>query len=67
MLANKMKEYELLEAVLKKKIEAVCETDPYGLSPQTLYKNIYHSTGSYEKLSKIFEVLPSLVKAIKES
>ena len=62
-----MKEYELLETALKKKIEAVCETDPYGLSPQTLYKNIYHSSGSYVKLAEIFEVSPSLVKAIKES
>ncbi|MDF1876742.1 hypothetical protein JHD47_02805 [Sulfurimonas sp. SAG-AH-194-L11] len=63
-----MKEYEDLPRELKMKIEEICELDPYGqLSPQTLYGNIYHSTGSYEQLSMIFEVSPSLVRAIKES
>ena len=62
-----MKEYEDLPRELKVKIEEVCDSDPYGLSPKTLYKNINASSGSYEKLADIFEVMPSVVKAIKES
>ncbi|QOY53035.1 hypothetical protein [Candidatus Sulfurimonas baltica] len=63
-----MKNYEDLPRELKAKIEEICELDPYGLSPKTLYKNIYASkSGSYVKLAEIFEVMPSLVKAIKES
>ena len=62
-----MKNYEDLPRELKAKIEEICELDPYGLSSQTLYKNIYASSGSYVKLAEIFEVMPSLVKAIKES
>ena len=62
-----MKDYEELDEALKQEIKEVCDSDPFGLSPETLYRNIYYSTGSYVKLAEIFEVLPSLVKAIKES
>ena len=62
-----MKDYEELPKELQIALKVVCESDPYGLSPQTIYANIYHSSGSYETLAKIFEVMPSLVKAIKES
>ena len=62
-----MKKFENLPRELKQKIEEICELDPYGLSPQTLYNNIYASSGSYIALANIFEVMPSLVKAIKES
>ena len=62
-----MRDYEELDEGLKKKLEQVCESDPFGLSPKTIYRNIYRSTGSYETIAKIFEVMPSLVKAIKES
>ena len=64
---KQMKDYEDLPRELKQSIEEICELDPYGLSPNTLYRNIYNSTGSYVELAKIFEVMPSLVKAIKES
>lgn len=62
-----MKEYDTLPRELKKEIEEICELDPYGLSPQTLYANVYHSSGSHLQLSKIFDVSPSLVRAIKNS
>ena len=62
-----MKDYEDLPRELKQNIQEICDYDPYGLSPNTLYKNIYHSSGSYIELAKIFEVMPSLVRAIKES
>ena len=62
-----MKEYNELQKELKAKIEEICELDPYGLSPRTLYSNIYHSSGSYVELANIFDVMPSLVKEIKES
>ena len=62
-----MKKFEELPKELQIQIEDICDLDPYGLSPNTLYKNIYTSSGSYAKLAEIFEVMPSLVKAIKES
>jgi len=62
-----MKEYEDLDESLRREIQSVCESDPYGLHPETLYKNIYHSSGDANMLAKIFEVTPSLVKAIKDS
>jgi len=62
-----MKEFEDLPKELQIQIEDISDLDPYGLSPKTLYKNVYNSTGSYEQLANIFEIMPSLVKAIKES
>ena len=62
-----MKEFEDLPKEIQIQIREVCELDPYELSPLTLYLNVYNSTGSYVELSKIFEIMPSLVKAIKES
>ena len=64
---SEMRKFENLPRELKQQIQAICDLDPYGLSPNTLYKNIYASSGSYIELAKIFEVMPSLVKAIKES
>ncbi len=66
-LVSEMKEYEDLPKELKVRIEAICSSDPYGLSPATLYRNIYASSGSDEQLAHLFEVMPSLVRAIKES
>jgi hypothetical protein len=60
-----MKNYEDLEEI-KQELEAISDNDPYGLSPKTLYKNILHSTGDDEALSRIFEVSLSLVKRIKQ-
>ena len=62
-----MRKFEDLPKELQEQIEDICELDPYGLSPQTLYTNVYNSSGSYEKLAEIFEVMLSLVKKIKES
>ncbi len=62
-----MREFEDLPKELQIQIEDICDLDPYGLSPNTLYQNVYNSTGSYVELAKIFEIMPSLVKAIKES
>ena len=62
-----MKEFEDLPKELQIQIEDICDLDQYGLSPSALYKNVYNSTGSYEQLANIFEIMPSLVKAIKES
>ena len=60
-----MKDYEELEEALKERIKKVCELDPYGLSPNTLYKNIYYSTGEVTKIALLFDVMPSLVRDIK--
>ena len=61
-----MKEYEKLPKELRQKLEMICALDPYGLSPQTLYRNIYNSSGTIEQLARLFEVPPSLVQEIKE-
>ena len=63
-----MKDYENLDEELKQQIQEICDYDSYGsLSPETLYRNIYHSSGSYIELAKIFDVVPSLVRSIKEN
>ena len=61
-----MKDYDKLPKELKSKIEMICALDPYGLNPQTLYRNIYTSSGTIEQLARLFEVPPSLVREIKE-
>ena len=62
-----MTKYDDLSGALKDRLEAVCEADPYGLNPKNFYKNIYHSSGSDEQLARIFEIVPSLVREVKES
>lgn len=61
-----MKHFEEIEEGLKRQIKSICDSDPYGLSPETLYQNIYFSSGTTESLAKIFEVSPSLIIAIKD-
>ena len=61
-----MKEFKELPQELQTEIQIVCDSDPYGLNPRTLYKNIFYSTESIETIAKIFEVMPLLVKNIKE-
>ena len=61
-----MKEFKELPQELQTEIQIVCDSDPYGLNPITLYKNILHSTASVEAIAQIFEVMPLLVKNIKE-
>ena len=64
-------EYKEMELVMKKEVLAelreICKLDPHGLTPHSLYTNIYNSSGTYEALSNIFEVSPLIVMAIKES
>jgi len=62
-----MIDYDSLQKKLKEEIQSVCDNDIYGLSPKTLYCNIYRSSGSDETLAKIFEVSPQMIRAIKES
>lgn len=62
-----MIDYDSLKKKLKEEIQSVCDNDPYGLSPQSLYKNIYRSSGSDKTLAKIFEVSPQMIKDIKDS
>ena len=63
---KELKEFKELPQELQNRIQAICDSDPYGLNPRTLYGNILHSTGSIETIAQIFEVVPSLVKMIKE-
>ena len=61
-----MIEYNNLPQGLKTDLEMAVQSDPYGLRPETLYRNIYHSSGSTADLVKIFEVPYSLVLEIKD-
>ena len=62
----KMIDYKDLNTNIKNWLEEIASDDPYGLNPETLYKNIYSSTGDDKTLSKIFEVPVGLIRAIKE-
>ena len=61
-----MIDYKDLNTNIKNWLEEIVSDDPYGLNPETLYKNIYSSTGDDKTLAEIFEVPVGLVRAIKE-
>jgi len=60
-----MKKFEDLDDALKKELEEIVKEDPYGLNPETLYRNIYKSTGPITTIAEIFEVKASIVRKIK--
>ena len=62
-----MKDYEEIDESLKEQLEDIVAEDEYGLQAKSLYNNILHSSGTDEKLSELFAVPVSLVRAIKES
>ena len=62
-----MKKYDELDESIRLELEEVIKNDPYRLKPETLYKNIYNSTGSITKLAEIFDVKASVVRKIKSS
>lgn len=61
-----MKKYEDLDEKLKLELEEIVKYDRYGLKAETLYKNIYNSTGNIKTLAEIFDVKESLVRRIKQ-
>ena len=62
-----MKKYEDLDEGLRKELKQIVLSDKFGLKPETLYKNIFNSTGPITTLAEIFEVKASLVRKIKAS
>jgi len=63
-------EYPLNKEVIAKLQEIIDKTPQEQefknkLSPQSLYNNIYNSTGTLEQLQEIFEVPKSIIKKIK--
>jgi hypothetical protein len=62
-----MKQYENLDDGLKNELEEAVKSDRYGLRAETLYKNIYNSTGPITTLAEIFEVKAAVVRKIKAS
>lgn len=62
-----MKPYEHLDDTLKAKLQMICDEDPYGLRPETLYSNIAYSVGDPQTLANLFEVPLPLVHEIKEA
>ena len=60
-----MKPYSEISRDIQKQLEEIRKSDKFGLNSETLYKNIFNSTGSYYKLTEIFEVPIQLVKDIK--
>jgi len=63
-----MKDYNEIPESLKLMLEEAVSTDPYGLSPKTLYKNIASSLlfTPADKVSKIMEVSYSVVVMIAD-
>jgi len=61
-----MKKYEDLDETLKLELEDIVKSDRY-LRAETLYKNIFNSTGPITTLAQIFEVKASVVHKIKAS
>jgi len=61
-----MTEFKDINPELKEIITKISQEDPYGLNPETLYSNIYNSTGSVVTLSQIFEIPTFIIAAIKE-
>lgn len=61
-----MKPYDQIDDTLKAKLQMICDEDPYGLRPQSLYNNIAYSVGDPVSLANLFEVPLSLIEAIKE-
>ena len=61
-----MKTYEELNENLQERLEEIVSSDPYGLSPRTLYKNIYLTSlsSTIENTAKIFEVNEHIVHLI---
>jgi len=65
-----MEQYPLDKQVIQKLQEIIDKSEQSKepnkrLSPQSLYNNIYNSTGTLSTLSKLFEVPETLVKKIK--
>ena len=60
-----MKNYKDLDDELKKELEDAVLLDPFGLGADTLYQNIFNSTGPITTLAQIFEVKASVVRKIK--
>ena len=60
-----MLDYNQLDKNIQTWIEDVVKDDNYGLQAETLYINIYNSTGDERQLSQLFEVPIGLIKAIK--
>jgi len=60
-----MKKFEDLDDALKKELEEIVKEDPYGLNPETLYRNIYSSSGPITTIAEIFEVKASIIRKIK--
>ena len=62
-----MKKFEDLDKALKKELQQIVLSDRYDLRAETLYKNIFNSTGPITTLAEIFEVKASVVRKIKAS
>jgi len=63
-----MTKYEDLSKIVRTMLEDAVSTDPYGLSPNTLYKNIVCSSVSTPdyKVAEIMEVPIILVDMIRD-
>lgn len=63
-----MKPYEKLTPGVQLMLEDAVSSDPYGLSPKTLYTNIANSlvSGRVDKVAEIFDVSISLCEMIQK-
>ena len=64
---EEVKSYETLDTFTKQWLVEVVSEDKYGLTPRTLFNNIYNSYGVDDRqLAQLFEVPVGLVRAIKK-
>ena len=61
-----MIEYKDLNTNIKNWLEEIVQEDEHELRAETLYKNIYNSTGDEKQLSSIYDVPVGLIRVIKE-
>ena len=63
-----MKPYDKLSPSIQLMLEDAVSSDPYDLSPKTLYKNIVNSlaSGRIDKVAEIFDISISLCEMIQK-
>ena len=61
-----MKDYEEINKNIRNWLEEIINESGDSINPETLYRNIYNSTGDENSLAQIFEVPVGLVRAIKD-
>lgn len=63
---KEIKTFETIDEHIRLWIQEIVSEDKLGLSPKTLFNNIYNSDGDERQLAQLFEVPVGLIRAIKK-